>query len=51
MFNTDQTNHLQRRLEDHGTKNGAKIIKDYAGFKLAYTEEFKTRAEAMRREK
>ncbi len=46
-----QTNNLQRRLQDHRNKNGAKYIKDYGDFDLVYTEEFSTRAESMKREK
>lgn len=44
-------NNLSRRIQDHRTKNGAKFIKDYGEFKLIYSEEFDTRAEAMKREK
>lgn len=47
-----QTNDLQQRLKDHvSSAHGAKFIKDNGEFKLAYTESFGTRAEAMKREK
>lgn len=46
-----QTNNLQRRLNDHRTRQGAKFVKDYGDFNLVYTEQFETRLEAMSREK
>ena len=46
------TKDLRRRLQDHRSNiHGAKFIKDYGTFELAYTEEFTTRLEAMTREK
>ena len=46
-----QTNNLSRRLKDHQTNDGAKFINDYGNFELVYTEQFTSRAEAMKREK
>lgn len=46
-----QTNDIKQRLNDHKTNHGAKFIKDYGDFELVHTEEFKTRSDAMRREK
>ena len=46
-----QTNNLRRRLNDHKTNYGAKFIKDYGNFRLVYSEQFDTRADAMQREK
>jgi len=46
-----QTNNLEQRLKDHKTHHGAKFIKDYGDFKLVYNEEFRTRSDAMKREK
>lgn len=45
------TEHLHQRLKDHGSKHGAKFIKDYGTFELVYTEKFDSRSEAMKREK
>ncbi|MEK7561692.1 MAG: GIY-YIG nuclease family protein [Patescibacteria group bacterium] len=45
------TENLEQRLADHKTNHGAKFIKDYGSFKLAYTEKFPARSEAMAREK
>jgi predicted GIY-YIG superfamily endonuclease len=38
-------------MEDHQNKNGAKFISTYGDFDLVYSEEFVSRAEAMKREK
>lgn len=46
-----QTQNVEQRMKDHQTNHGAKFIKDYGKFSLVYTEEFKTRFEAMQREK
>lgn len=47
-----QTNNLKRRIEEHQSKNSksAKYMKYFAFSKLVYSEEFKTRSEAMKRE-
>lgn len=46
-----QTNNIEQRMNDHKAHHGAKFIKDYGDFELIYTEQFQSRAEAMRREK
>lgn len=33
-FYIGQTNNIQRRLQDHGNKNGAKLVKDNGDFEL-----------------
>lgn len=46
-----QTNNLTKRLKEHQThKKGAKYIRYFNSFKLVYSEEYKTRTEAMKRE-
>lgn len=45
------TNNLVRRSQDHDNSLGAKFVNDHGGFELVYSEKFKTRAEAMMREK
>ena len=47
---TGYTNNLRGRLAKHKAKKGAKHLRMFKSFKLVYTEEFKTRSEAMRRE-
>ena len=51
IYYVGQTNNLDRRVKDHTTKQGAKFTKDTAYMKLAYFEEYSSRAEAMKREK
>ncbi len=46
-----QTKNIAQRLKDHGTGHGAKFIKEYGDFDLVYSEEYETRALAMKREK
>lgn len=48
-----QTNNLQKRLEEHKSKNtkSSKFSKEHENFKLVYEEKFQTRLESMRREK
>lgn len=48
-----QTNNLQNREKQQLNKSSkaAKFIKDGKDFRLVYFEEYKTRLEAMRREK
>ncbi|MEI6850948.1 MAG: GIY-YIG nuclease family protein [Candidatus Saccharibacteria bacterium] len=50
-FYIGQTNNIQRRLQDHGNKNGAKFVKDNGDFELIYFEKFEFRDDAMKREK
>lgn len=45
-----QTNDLDKRILQHRAKKGAKYIKYFTSFELIYSETFKTRAEAMKRE-
>jgi len=47
---TGQTNNLERRLEEHRKKKGAKYVRNFENFELVYVERYKTRAEAMKRE-
>jgi predicted GIY-YIG superfamily endonuclease len=51
VFYVGQTNSLDRRIADHRTKQGAKFTKYTDGLQLVYSEELKSRAEAMKREK
>lgn len=48
-----QTNNLQNRENQqiNKTRKSAKFIKDGKEFRLVYSEEYKTRLDAMRREK
>ncbi len=48
-----QTNDLEKRLEEHRSKNtrSSKFSKDHGDFILAYQEKFVSRLESMRREK
>lgn len=47
-----QTNNLIERLEEHQSKSSksAKYIRYFNSVKLAYSEEYQTRKEAMQRE-
>ena len=45
-----QTNNLEKRLTLHKNKKGAKYLRYFESFKLVYTEEYKTRHEAIIRE-
>jgi len=45
-----QTNNLEKRIEQHRNKKGAKYIKYFTSFDLVYYEELPTRTEAMQRE-
>ena len=47
---TGWTNDLQKRLEAHNAKRGAKYTRARTPVELAYCEEFATKQEAMRRE-
>ncbi len=46
-----QTDNLNARLILHKKHTGAKFTRDNYDFRLAYTENYQTRLEAMRREK
>jgi predicted GIY-YIG superfamily endonuclease len=48
-----QTNNLEERLKNHShkTTKSSRFSKDHGDFKVVYTEEYKTRLDAMRREK
>lgn len=50
---TGQTNNLAKRLKQHQSKHGqgAKYLRLFESFELAYTENLATRAEAMKRER
>jgi putative endonuclease len=48
---TGQTNNLARRLEEHEAHHGGRYTKRASQYKLIYSESFKTRGEAMMREK
>lgn len=47
-----QTNNLEKRLNDHKSKNGksAKYLRSFSSFYLVYSENFATRTEALKRE-
>lgn len=45
-----QTNNLEKRLKQHREGKGAKYMRFVSSLKLVYSEEFKTRSEAMKRE-
>lgn len=51
IFYVGHTNNLKRRLSDHSTHQGAKFTKDTNNLEFVYSEEFASRAEAMKREK
>jgi len=47
-----QTNDLKRRIKEHknNKSKSAKYIRYFSSFNLVYSEEYKTRSEAMQRE-
>ncbi|MCD8067729.1 MAG: GIY-YIG nuclease family protein [Lachnospiraceae bacterium] len=47
---TGWTNDLQKRLEAHNSKRGAKYTKGRTPVRLVYYEEYSTKEDAMRRE-
>jgi len=49
---TGISNNLEKRLSDHKnkTKKSAKYMRSFDSFELVYTEKFKTRGEALKRE-
>jgi len=48
---TGQTNNLARRLDEHRNYRGGRHTKRATRYKLIYFESFRTRGEAMTREK
>ena len=49
-FYTGWTNNLEKRLEAHNSKRGAKYTRGRLPVELAYFEEFETETEARKRE-
>jgi putative endonuclease len=47
---TGQTNNLEKRLKEHKEKRGARYMKYFESFEFIYSESFKSRSEAMKRE-
>lgn len=47
---TGQTNNLNKRLKEHREKRGAKYLNAFTSFTLCYTQNFKTRSKALKRE-
>jgi putative endonuclease len=47
---TGQTNNLKKRILRHKSGKGAKYLRRFDSFQLVYSENFKTRSAAMRRE-
>jgi len=47
-----QTNNLEKRIREHKNKSSksAKYLRYFTDFKLVYSEKYKTRSEAMKRE-
>lgn len=49
-YYTGWTNHLEKRVQDHNEKKGAKYTRGRTPVKLVYHEEFETKREALQRE-
>lgn len=49
---TGQTNNLEKRLKEHKSKSSksAKYTRSFKSVELVYSEEYKTRSEALKRE-
>lgn len=47
---TGITNALNRRIKEHNNKEGAKYTRGRAPVKLVYTEKYKTKSAALKRE-
>lgn len=47
---TGVTNNLKKRLEKHKKKKGAKYLRSFNSFTLVYTEDHKTKSDALKRE-
>jgi putative endonuclease len=47
-----QTNNLEKRIKEHQAKTikSSKYVRSFASFELVYSESFKTRSEALKRE-
>jgi putative endonuclease len=47
-----QTNNLDKRIKEHQAKTikSSKYVRSFPSFELVYSETFKTRSEALRRE-
>ena len=47
-----QTNNLEKRINEHKSKTikSSKYVRSFPSFELVYSETFKTRSEAMKRE-
>lgn len=47
-----QTNNLEKRMEEHKSRSrrASKYVRSFESFELVYTEKYKTRSEAMKRE-
>jgi putative endonuclease len=45
-----QTNNLEKRIEQHGNKKGAKYTRYFSSLELVYSESYDSRSEAMKRE-
>ena len=47
-----QTNNLEKRISEHQSKTikSSKYVRSFSFFKLVYSETFKTRSEALKRE-
>ena len=45
-----QTKDLKARLRKHTVGEGAKYLRGFKSFELAYSEKYKTRSEALKRE-
>jgi putative endonuclease len=50
-FYTGYTDNLEKRLNTHNAKKGAKYTRSRTPLKLIYSESFETKSEAMKREK
>lgn len=49
-FYTGWTNDLEKRVQEHNKKRGAKYTKSRTPVKLVYYETFETKSEALKRE-
>ena len=49
---TGQTNNIEKRIKEHKAKNikSSKYVRSFPSFELVYSEEYKSRKEAMQRE-
>lgn len=49
-YYTGWTNDLEKRVQDHNEKKGAKYTRSRTPVRLVYREEFETKKEALQRE-